>query len=96
MFKLGNFKTLTGTAALAATVLTGAPAIAQDDVGAILEAFAADYMTDPTFTSDVQSELNDADWFQSTLGTQVNSALGAENVRNQLSTIINKALASLT
>ncbi|MCR9255493.1 MAG: hypothetical protein NXI16_05295 [Alphaproteobacteria bacterium] len=52
--------------------------------------------SDPSFTSDVQSELNDADWFQSTLGTQVNNSLGAENVRNQLSTIINKALASLT
>lgn len=75
MFKLGNFKNLTGVTALAAAVLTSAPAIAQDDVGAILESFAADYMNDPTFTSDVEFgvEVAGTDWWTVSLDRDAGS-----------------------
>lgn len=50
--------------------------------------------SDPSFTADAQSEINDADWFQRVIGTQVNAQLGSPGVLTYLSNVFNQAIAN--
>jgi len=51
--------------------------------------------TDPRFTAEAQSKINDAQWFQRVLGTNVNAKLGSSQVLSYLSSMINQAIASI-
>lgn len=51
--------------------------------------------TDQAFTSDAQSQINDATWFQKTIGTKVNAELGSASVLSYFSGVINQALISI-
>lgn len=51
--------------------------------------------TDRNFTSDAQSKINDAAWFQKTLGTKVNAKLGSSEVRDYLSNMFNQAILNI-
>ncbi len=48
--------------------------------------------SDPNFTADAQSRINDAQWFQRVLGTKVNAKLGSSEVRDYLSDLCNQAI----
>ena len=51
--------------------------------------------TDPSFTADAQSHINDAQWFQQVLGTKLNAKLGSADVRDYLSNMFNQAILSV-
>lgn len=48
--------------------------------------------SDPSFTADAQSKINDSQWFQQVLGTKVNAKLGSAEVRDYLSNMFNQAI----
>jgi hypothetical protein len=50
--------------------------------------------SDPDFENEVQSKIDDAEWFQTTIGTKINAQLGSPAMLQYLSQVINQALAS--
>jgi hypothetical protein len=51
--------------------------------------------TDPNLAADAQSQIDNAQWFQKVLGTNVNAKLGSDQVLTYLSGVINQAIANI-
>jgi hypothetical protein len=90
--------TFSGDVAIYGTPPRLEPAVTLTKLQAAIPHLQIDLLSgsDPGLTADAQSQINGAQWFQSVLGSNVNTQLGSQSVRDYLSKVINQAIANIT